>query len=128
MSSFSVFVFVLALISLSMAVNGANSASSVPRSVMSLRDYVELGFMSKLDPLKNKVIGITATHGTNDDACFAHIVEKANSQKPEGYTIVGLYSIFANAFPVVRTDTNRHIDAKHTIICGGDALFKISEK
>ena len=128
MLSFFVFVIMLVILSLSMFVSGAasvaNSAPSVPRTTSSLRDYVELGFMPKLDPTVYKVIGITTTNGWNDDLCFNDIVRKANSQMPDGYRIEGLYSIIISSFTDVSTGSQKHIPSSYAFICGATVLLK----
>lgn len=117
------FILVIMLISLSMIVSGANLAPSVPRSVMSLADQVNLGLIPKLDLDKNKVIGITTTYGSNDDDCFADVVKKAITKVPNGYMAAGIYNVFVSAFSNTKTDSNRHISSGNTFVCGGDVLF-----
>jgi hypothetical protein len=112
------------LISLSMIVSGANSTPSVPRSLMSLAEQVNLGLIPKLDLDKNIVIGITTTYGSNDDECFADIIKKAITKVPNGYMPVGIFSAFVNAFAHTDSDGNRYVRSSNIFICGGDALFE----
>ena len=112
-------IVVIILISLS----SANSAASVPRSIMSLADQVNLGLIPKLDLDKNKVIGITTTHGSNDDDCFADVIKKAIAKVPNGYVPVGIYNSFVNAFSLTDSDSNRFVRSSNIFVCGGDVLF-----
>ena len=96
--------------------------AEIQKSIMSIADHVNLGFMEKIDPKKFKVVGITTIYGINDDDCIKDLINKANSQK--AWELIGIFDFSFNLVATSSSDNNRYVHSKLFATCAGTALIE----